>query len=149
MALIGAASAGVLPGLPEPASPVSGMASSGVAPMADTAERFEALLAAGKDSPMLRLALGTEYLKRDDPEASIRHLTRAVELEPEYSAAWQHLGRAFERNGRPDEAAAAWGRGIDAAERRGDAQAAKVMRVWLRRLERRAGDGDSAEREPS
>ena len=104
----------------------------------DTVERFEGLLASGKDSPMLRLALGTEYLKRDDVDSAVRHLARAVDLDPEYSAAWQHLGRAFERAARPEEAASAWRRGIDAADRRGDAQAAKVMRVWLRRLERRA-----------
>lgn len=87
---------------------------------------------------MLRLTLGTQYLKRDDAGAAMRHLTRAVELDPDYSAAWQHLGRAFERASRPEEAASAWRRGIDAAERRGDAQAAKVMGVWLRRLERRS-----------
>ena len=105
--------------------------------MTAAAERFEAFLAAGKDSPMLRLALGVEYLKQEEFGASLRHLTCAVELDPEYSAAWQHLGRALERDGRADEAAAAWRRGIGAAERRGDAQAAKVMRVWLRRIERR------------
>ena len=93
---------------------------------------------------MLRLTLGTEYLKRNEPDAAIRHLARAVDLNPEYSAAWQHLGRAYEQAGRPEEAASAWGRGIDAADRRGDAQAAKVMRVWLRRLERRAAATERA-----
>ena len=111
----------------------------------DMVERFEGMLAAGKESPMLRLTLGTEYLKREDPGSAIRHLARAVDLDPQYSAAWQHLGRAFEQAAQPEEAASAWRAGIDAAERRGDAQAAKVMRVWLRRLERRA----AAQSEPS
>ena len=111
----------------------------------DMVERFEGMLAAGKESPMLRLTLGTEYLKREDPGSAIRHLARAVDLDPQYSAAWQHLGRAFEQAAQPQEAASAWRAGIDAAERRGDAQAAKVMRVWLRRLERRA----AAPSEPS
>ena len=113
-------------------------------PTKDTVQRFEGLLAAGKDSPMLRLALGTEYLKRDEADSAIRHLARAVDLDPDYSAAWQHLGRAFERVERPGDAAAAWRHGVDAAERRGDAQAGKVMRVWLRRLERRLAAGSSA-----
>ena len=104
----------------------------------DTVARFESMLVAGRESPMLRLTLGTEYLKRKDPQSAIRHLARAVELDPDYSAAWQHLGRAFERVERPDEAGSAWRSGIEAADRRGDAQAAKVMRAWLRRLERRS-----------
>ena len=104
----------------------------------DTVERFERMLAGGKDTPMLRLTLGTEFLKRHDPDSAIGHLARAVDLDPDYSAAWQQLGRAFEVAARPEEAASAWRSGIDAADRRGDAQAAKVMRVWLRRLERRA-----------
>ena len=108
----------------------------------DTVERFEGMLAAGRESPLLRLTLGTEYLKREDPDTAIRHLARAVELDPGYSAAWQHLGRALERAERPEEAASAWRSGIDAADRRGDAQAAKVMRVWLRRLERRSAAAD-------
>lgn len=87
---------------------------------------------------MLRLSLGTEYLKREDPDSAVLHLARAVDLDPGYSAAWQHLGKALETAGRSDEAASAWRRGVEAAELRGDAQAAKVMRVWLRRLERRA-----------
>ena len=109
----------------------------------DTVERFEAMLAAGRESPLLRLTLGTEYLKREDSGSAIRHLARAVDLDPDYSAAWQHLGRAFEQASRPEEAASAWRRGIDAADRRGDAQAAKVMRVWLRRLERRSAAAES------
>ena len=104
----------------------------------DMVERFEGMLAAGKESPMLRLSLGTEYLKREDPDSAVLHLARAVDLDPGYSAAWQHLGKALETAGRSDEAASAWRRGVEAAELRGDAQAAKVMRVWLRRLERRA-----------
>ena len=92
---------------------------------------------------MLRLTLGAEYLKRNDPESAIRHLSHAVDLDPDYSAAWQHLGRAFEQAARPEEAASAWRRGIDAADRRGDAQAAKVMRVWLRRVERRSAAAES------
>ena len=111
--------------------------------MTDTVERFEGLLAAGRESPLLRLTLGTEYLKRGDLGSAIRHLARAVEIDPEYSAAWQHLGRALEQAERPEEAGSAWRSGIEAADRRGDAQAAKVMRVWLRRLERRGAANPS------
>ena len=115
----------------------------------DTVERFERMLAAGRESPLLRLTLGTEYLQREDPGTAIGHLARAVDLDPDYSAAWQHLGRAFEQAERMEEAASAWRSGIDAADRRGDAQAAKVMRVWLRRLERRSAAAESPPAEGS
>ena len=111
----------------------------------DTVERFERVLSGGRDGAMLRLTLGTEYLKRGDAATAIRHLARAVEIDAEYSAAWQHLGRALLQSQRREEAASAWRSGIDAAERRGDAQAAKVMRVWLRRLERNPVDAEASE----
>ena len=63
----------------------------------------------------------------------------AVEHDPGYSAAWKLLGKALEGDGRDEEAAAAWRRGIEAAEAKGDKQAAKEMAVFLRRVEKRRG----------
>ena len=57
------------------------------------------MLAAGKDSALLRFGLGSEHLKRGDPAAAAAHLRQAVELDPKYSAAWKLLGKANEAAG--------------------------------------------------
>lgn len=101
-------------------------------------ERLETLLAAGKDNALLRFSLGSEYLKAGDAASACTHLARALEHDPDYSAAWKLYGKALTQAGRLDEARAAYGRGIEVAERKGDKQAAKEMRVFARRLEPRA-----------
>jgi Tfp pilus assembly protein PilF len=106
----------------------------------DAAQRFEALLAAGKDGALLRFGLGMHYLKAGDGARAAEHLERAVALDPAYSAAWKLLGKALEQEGRGADAMDAYRRGIEAADRRGDKQAAKEMTVFLRRLEKRASD---------
>ncbi|HWQ38074.1 MAG TPA: hypothetical protein VNM24_05580 [Burkholderiales bacterium] len=95
---------------------------------------FEALLARGKDNAVLRFSLGNEYFKLGDDRLAIGHLERATTLDPGYSAAWKLLGKARLRTGDAQGAQAAWQRGIEAAEARGDKQAAREMGVFLRRL---------------
>jgi len=102
----------------------------------DLIANLEALLARGGDNATLRLALASRYLDIADAEAAVTHAKAAVELDPEYSAAWKALGRALTAAERSADAAAAYERGIAVAERRGDQQAAKEMRVFLKRLER-------------
>jgi len=102
-------------------------------------ERFEKMLAAGKDGALLRYSLGAAYLQAERTEDAALHLARAVALDPRYSAAWKAYGRALASLGRTEEAKAAYRSGIEAADARGDVQAAKEMRVFLKRLERSAG----------
>lgn len=98
-------------------------------------ERLESMLAAGQDSAPLRFGLGNAYLDRD-PALAAQHLERAVALDPSYSAAWKLLGRARTAAGDDVGAIAAYEQGISVATARGDVQAAKEMRVFLRRLTR-------------
>ena len=104
-----------------------------VAPSA-ALRNFERLLADGKDGALLRFGLGNEYLRSGELNAAVEHLRRAVELDPDYSAAWKLLGKAFTAAGRADEARAAWNDGIAAAQRKGDKQALREMQVFMRRL---------------
>jgi Tfp pilus assembly protein PilF len=106
-----------------------------VKPM-DPTERFEALLAAGKDNALLRFSLGMQYLNAGEASRAAGHLRAAVAHDPDYSAAWKLLGRALAQAGSKAQAAAAYRSGIAAAERKGDKQAAKEMTVFLRRLEK-------------
>lgn len=108
--------------------------------MSDRIDALLAMLQRGQDSALLRFSLGNEYRAAGRDAEAIPHLERAVELDPGYSAAWKLLGRCRESAGREEEALAAWRRGIETAEQKGDRQAGKEMRVFLKRLEKkRAG----------
>ena len=104
------------------------------------APRLEAILERGGDSARLRYALGCEYLKAGDPVRATEHLSKAVLLEPGYSAAWKQLGRAQTDAGLEDQAMDSYRRGIRVANERGDVQAAREMTVFLNRL-RKSTDG--------
>ena len=99
-------------------------------------ERLEQMLASGKDNALLRFTLGNEYLNAHDPASACVHLERALEYDPQYSAAWKLYGRALTECGRAADALAAYRRGIEVAEKKGDKQAAKEMQVFARRIER-------------
>lgn len=110
----------------------------------DLIANLEALLAKGNDGAMLRLALAARYLDAGAAAAAVAHAEAAVRLDPDYSAAWKALGQALAAAGREADARQSYERGIAVAERRGDRQAAKEMRVFSRRLDRRdpASDAD-------
>jgi predicted Zn-dependent protease len=97
---------------------------------------FEKMLAAGKDSALLRYSLGNEYLKANAPALAAEHLARAVAQDPKYTAAWKLLGKALVASDRRDEARLAWREGIAVAHARGDKQAEKEMTVFARRIEK-------------
>ena len=107
----------------------------------DPAQRFEALLASGKDGALLRFGLGMHYLKSGDAARAAEHLRRAVEQDRDYSAAWKLLGKALAEGADRAGAAEAYRNGIEAAGRRGDKQAAREMTVFLRRLEKDEAPG--------
>lgn len=95
---------------------------------------LEKMLAAGRDSPLLRFSLGELHLKEDRPADAVEHLRAAVEQDPAYSAAWKLYGKALAARGDVEAAAETFDKGIAVAEERGDKQAAKEMRVFLKRL---------------
>ena len=101
--------------------------------------RLEKLLEQGRDSAMLRYGLGDAYLKADEPSLAVTHLRQAVAQDPKYSAAWKLLGKALTESGSDDGAKDAYRTGIAVAEEKGDVQAAKEMRVFLKRLEKKPG----------
>jgi predicted Zn-dependent protease len=94
---------------------------------------LEKLLAQGRDSPLLRFSLGNAHLA-GEPERAVEHLKAALALDPSYVAAWKVLGQALVACGRTEEAKAVYGEGIVTAEVNGQVQAAKEMRVFLKRL---------------
>ncbi len=97
---------------------------------------LEKLLATGPDSTMLRFGLGQAYLKECQPEAAMTHLRKALEIDPHYSAAWKLLGKSLAEQDLTQEAIETYEQGIQHAEAKGDIQAAKEMKVFLKRLQK-------------
>ena len=98
-------------------------------------DRFEAMLAQGQDNALLRFSLGNAYLKQGDTERAVDHLRAALQHDPGYSAAWKALGKALTLGNCTAEAISAYQDGIRTAESKGDLQAAKEMKVFLKRLQ--------------
>jgi Tfp pilus assembly protein PilF len=103
-------------------------------------ENFQKMLAAGQDSALLRYGLGTAYQKAGDAEQARTHLAEAVRQDPEYSAAWKAYGKVLMELGLDEQAVGAFQTGIEVAEKKGDIQAAKEMKVFVKRVVRKAGD---------
>jgi len=97
---------------------------------------FEEILRRGRDDAILRFSLATEYRKCGQPAAAAQHLRQALALDPGYSAAWKLYGKVLAEQGLTDKAIQAYEQGIALAETRGDIQAAKEMRVFLKRLQK-------------
>ena len=102
-------------------------------------DAFEAMLARGQDSEMLRHTLGTAYLADGDAARAAEHFARAVELKPDWSAAWKMLGRARAAAGDPRGAIDAFDRGLEAAAANGDVQVTREIGVFRRRAEKSLG----------
>ncbi len=98
-------------------------------------DKLEQLLASGQDNALLRYGLGNEYLKADRYDRAAEHFRKAVEHDPNYSAAWKLLGKALTAAGRNDAAIRAYENGLRVAEQKGDVQVAKEMKVFLKRLQ--------------
>lgn len=97
---------------------------------------LERLINGPRDGALLRYSLGNEWLKAGAPTQAVECLSAAVAADAHYSAAWKLLGKALLDASRPEEAIAAWEQGIAAAEAKGDIQAAKEMKVFIKRAQR-------------
>jgi Tfp pilus assembly protein PilF len=95
--------------------------------------QLEKLLGTPRDGALLRYSLGLEYAKTGDHERAVQYLRDAVARDPLYSAAWKALGKALTETA-PQEALAAYEKGIAAAQEKGDRQAEKEMTVFAKRL---------------
>jgi len=97
-------------------------------------DTFNNLLEKGNDNALLRYSLGNEYFKTSNFEQAIVHLEKAIELNPSYSAAWKLYAKSLSENKQSPEAIIAYEKGISIAEKNGDIQSVKEMRVFLKRL---------------
>ena len=97
-------------------------------------ENLKNLLTQGQDSLILRFGLGQALLKTGEFNEAIIHLLKALEFDAEYSAAYKLLGKAYAQTEQNGLAISTYENGIEIAVRKGDIQAAKEMKVFLKRL---------------
>ena len=94
-------------------------------------EIFEAMAQAQPQDVMVWYGLGSEYFKIEDWAKAAQSLRRVVEINPDYTAAYQMLGTALLNQGKTDEARNAWAEGIKTAERTGAWKARQHMEGLL------------------
>lgn len=103
-------------------------------------DTFEAMLAKGQDSEMLRYTLGNAYFNEEKYEEAVVHLRKAVELKADYSAAWKMYGRALAGANQLQAAKEAFDQGEEVALANGDKQAAKEINVFRKRVIKALGE---------
>ena len=105
-------------------------------------DNLQAMLDAGQDNALLRFTLGSQLLKAGQVGEALPHLHAAVEHDPGYSAAWKLYGKALHEAGELMKAREVYQQGIAAAEDKGDIQAVREMRVFLKRVEKALAGSD-------
>lgn len=97
-------------------------------------DSLRALCGGPRDGALLRVALANALIDAGANAEAIVELRRALEFDPDYSAAWKQLGKLLAESGDAAAATDAYRHGIEAAKKRGDKQAEKEMQVFLKRL---------------
>ena len=105
-------------------------------------DNLQAMLDAGQDNALLRFTLGSQLLKAGQVSEALPHLQAALGHDPGYSAAWKLYGKALYEAGELARAREVYRQGITAAEDKGDIQAVREMRVFLKRVEKALAAGD-------
>jgi predicted Zn-dependent protease len=90
-----------------------------------------------RDNALLRHSIGLLHVEAGRPADAVPYFRAALSRDPRFSAAWKMLGKTLAELGDHGGAREAYERGIAVAEERGDVQAAREMKVFLRRLEPR------------
>ncbi len=82
-----------------------------------------------------RYALAMEYIKLGNPDRGISEFNTVVERDPAYVATYYQLGKAYEREGRAEEALQTYKSGIEVAIEAGDGHTRDELREALTMLE--------------
>jgi len=101
--------------------------------MSEMLNNLKKMLGTERENQLLHYSIGNEYLKSNDFDMAEEHLRKAVSLDPAYSAGWKLLGKTLNAAEKYEEAIEVFENGIMVAENKGDIQAAKEMKVFLKR----------------
>jgi Flp pilus assembly protein TadD len=96
--------------------------------MASRTDALERMLESRPGDPRLLFGLALEYLKEDRLEDAVETLRKYLAVADDEGNAWGRLGHALRLLGREGEAADAFRRGVEAAERHGHPSMADELR---------------------
>ena len=97
-------------------------------------EKLEAMLANDPHDSFLNYGVAMEYVREGETEEGLNRLKTLTENDPDYQAAYFQIAQLLVQQGEVDPAKDWLVRGIEAARRVGDAQAAEEMTGFLQSL---------------
>ncbi len=100
----------------------------------DRIEALKQFLEAAPQDCFVRYGLAQEYVKLGRLDEAIAAFDEILGLNPDYQAAYYHLGKAYESAGRSDEAREAYRKGVEASFRTGDLHARSELEAALQAL---------------
>ncbi|MBI4455172.1 MAG: tetratricopeptide repeat protein [Acidobacteria bacterium] len=107
----------------------------------DRLQQFRRLVETDPTDALSWYGLASLHLKAHRYAEAAAAFRKVVELNPEHSAAYRHLGYSLSHLGDVTAANDAFQTGIPVAKKKGDLQAAKEMEVLLKKLKKSPGKG--------
>jgi predicted Zn-dependent protease len=104
-------------------------------------EIFEAMTRDQPGDAMIWYGLANEYIKIERLDDAVEALRKVIEINPDYTAAYQILGSALMKRGDRGEARRIWTVGVEAAKRSGAWKAQQHMQNLLADTEPESGSG--------
>ncbi len=96
-----------------------------------TIEQLSALLERDPNDPFLHFGLAMALAKEGRDADALGSFDRAMDVDPNYVAAYFHKGRLLASTGRATDARSVLRKGIEIASATGDAHAAREMAEYL------------------
>jgi superkiller protein 3 len=122
------------------------MAGSDAEALAERVEKLRALLARDADDATAWFGLGRALFELGRADEAVGPFRRAIDLDPNYTAAHRDLGRALLESGTPREAVEVLEGALELAQRTGDLQTGRETEIFLRRARRALGEEPAAAR---
>jgi Tfp pilus assembly protein PilF len=101
----------------------------------DRADTLKQFLEANPNDSFARYGLAMEHLRQGNTQAALAEFKKLVEMNPDYTAAYQMAAQGLMKAGQSDQARSWLDRGIASAARTGNAHARAEMQGMLDELE--------------
>jgi predicted Zn-dependent protease len=101
----------------------------------DRVAAFRSFIEKSPGDPFPRYGLAMEYKNQGQLDDAARAFSELITSFPEYVPAYLMAGQVLAAQGKRDEAAGVWKRGVDAATARGDLHAKKELESALTELD--------------